>query len=242
MRDIERLFAATVPPLVVHAKTLMKVVLVGRFVLRVPVVSAPVFQFVTRYETVDVFEAENNTISYRLVVLMGKLAPRSATVGALPATLLTSFQFPVLEFVAIPILPYVVLVVGSALAGAVVGVVYKPIKLNEVAAKTSVPKRAEKKNPPKPAALPNQTCIELSAAVVPVFIYSPVLAVPAAETSWKRLVCVRRFVEEGFGFATVPPTPIVAENCPQPMALTYVPTVTPEFGPKEQILLNPRKG
>src|SRR6476661_2653443 len=118
----------------------MKVVDAGMFVLTDPLVCVPLDRSVTRQPMELPFCGQYKINSYRSVVLTGKLAPKAVTVGAVPVTLFTKFQFPVLALIAMPILPGVVLVVGSTFVGAVVTSAM-PTNARLPDANVSVPKR-----------------------------------------------------------------------------------------------------
>ena len=112
--------AAAVALFVIQNSGDKKTALDGRFADTEPLVCAPVEMSVTRQPMEVPSGAENRTSSYKSVVFTGKLAPRAVTVGAVPAVLLMMFQLPVLALIAIPILLFVVLVVGSTLVCATV--------------------------------------------------------------------------------------------------------------------------
>lgn len=123
MRAKSRVVTAAVAPFVVQATGVINVVFAGIFVVAVVLaIVAPVPRFVICHDTAVAFGFAYKTSSYNADVLTGKLAPRSETVGAVPLTFHTIFQLPVLVLIAIPTLPGVVLVSGSTLVGAVVGV------------------------------------------------------------------------------------------------------------------------
>ena len=149
--------AAAVALLVIQNKGAKKVVLAGILELTEPLVCAPVERSVTRQPIELQFWEQYIISSKRSVVLTGKLAPRLVTVGAVPVILFTKFQFPVFAFMAIPILPGVVFVVGSTLVGATIESAI-PTKARLPATRVLIPNLVVKKKPPKPAALPLQFC------------------------------------------------------------------------------------
>lgn len=130
----------------------------GIFEFTEPLIWPPVEMSVTRYPIEVPLGALNIASSSKSVVFTGMDDVKSVTVGAVPVILFTNFQLPELVFIASPILPGVVLVVGSIFVGVAMESA-KPTNARLPLWRVFIVKRVVKKNPPWPAELPRHTMV-----------------------------------------------------------------------------------